>query len=343
VENFRRVYDAYAFVRTCRVSAAVLISATTNAPSATTVSALQSALRALYAEPDWLTALRPISDTMRIHQRDALVAYVMQQLGDNPANADINTPDKLFEYFLIDVQTQPAVDTSRIRLALSSVQLFIERVLRNLEPQVWPSDIDGSLWPWMKRYRVWQANREVFLWPENWLYPELRDDPSPFFQQTMSALLQSDMTDDAAANAYLDYLSQLAEVAKLEPCGIYYVAPTSDANEISYVVARTSGGHRKYYFRALQNGGWTPWADVKIECEDMPITPIVWNGRLFLFWLNVLKQSVPQAVGGGFTPSGGSTSSVSGWTMDDVRGYTATGAQAQTQGSVLVQAVLHWS
>lgn len=72
----------------------------------------------------------------------------------------------------------------------------------------------------MNRYRVWQANREVFLWPENWLYPELRDDQSPFFQETMSALLQSDTTDDAAANAYLDYLTKLEGVAKLEPCGL---------------------------------------------------------------------------------------------------------------------------
>ena len=50
----------------------------------------------------------------------------------------------------------------------------------------------------MKRYRVWQANREVFLWPENWLDPELRDDQSPFFKEAMSELLQSDITDDAA-------------------------------------------------------------------------------------------------------------------------------------------------
>jgi GH18 family chitinase len=340
VENFRRVYDAYALVRTCRVSAAVLIGATTNAPSATTVSALQSALRGLYAERDWLTALRPISDAMRIRQRDALVAYVLQQLGDNPASADINTPDRLFEYFLIDVETQPAVDTSRIRLALSSIQLFIERILRNLEPQVWPSDIDGSLWPWMKRYRVWQANREVFLWPENWLYPELRDDPSPFFQQTMSALLQSDITDDAAANAYLDYLTSLEAVAKLEPCGIYYVGATSDADEIAYVVARTAGAHRKYYFRTLRSGSWTAWTEVKIECEDMPITPVVWNGRLFLFWLKVLKQAAPQTSGQGFTPSSGT---VSGWSLDDAQKYAKTGAQAQTQNSVVVQAVLCWS
>ena len=29
-------------------------------------------------------------------------------------------------------------------------------------------------WEWLKRYRVWDANRRVFLYPENWLEPELR-------------------------------------------------------------------------------------------------------------------------------------------------------------------------
>ena len=85
VENFRRVYDAYSIVKTCGLTASALISAITNAPSATTVSALQSALRARYAESDWLTVIRPINDTARIRQRDALVAYILQQLGDSYA------------------------------------------------------------------------------------------------------------------------------------------------------------------------------------------------------------------------------------------------------------------
>jgi hypothetical protein len=29
-------------------------------------------------------------------------------------------------------------------------------------------------WEWGKRYRVWDANRKVFLYPENWVEPELR-------------------------------------------------------------------------------------------------------------------------------------------------------------------------
>ena len=29
-------------------------------------------------------------------------------------------------------------------------------------------------WQWHKKYRVWEANRRIFLYPENWIEPELR-------------------------------------------------------------------------------------------------------------------------------------------------------------------------
>lgn len=35
---------------------------------------------------------------------------------------------------------------------------------------------------WMKNYRVQEANRKVFLYPENWIEPELRDNKTPFFK-----------------------------------------------------------------------------------------------------------------------------------------------------------------
>jgi hypothetical protein len=488
VENLRRVFDAFAIVTTCRITAAALLAATTNAPTPATVASLQSALRALYAPADWLNVIQPVSDAMRIAQRDALVAYILQQIGDRyaqamitlesvsdspsgsstltfgtlagvtvgmgvealnvpagavvtaiaggtatlslpltadtpagtlaifivntlkttadapagsstltvngaaglqpnmgvaaagvPANAlvsaiagstvtlntpltadlpsgslvefvpspllNITTANDLLAYFLFDVETQPPVQTSRIRLALSCVQLFVERCLRNLEAQVQPTDIDGALWVWMSRYRVWQANREVFLWPENWLYPELRDDQSPLFSQMMSSLLQSDITDDAAASAYLDYLSGLEAVAKLEPCGLYYEPAGSDTDEASYVLARTAGAHRKYYFRELQYGSWTPWAEVPIEVEDLPVTPIVWNGRLMLFWLKITKNSIPQSIKSSTTLDSGDSSSakLTGVSLDDMQSYGNKTRSAQTKSNEVVSAVLYWS
>ena len=192
----------------------------------------------------------------------------------------------------------------------------------------------------MKRYRVWQANREVFLWPENWLYPELRDNQSPIFQQMMSSLLQGDITDDAAASAYLDYLSGLEEVAKLEPCGMYYQPGAADTDETCYVVARTAGANRKYYFRELTSGSWTPWSQVMIDCEDMPVTPVVWNGRLFLFWLKVVKQAQPAQAQVTSTSGDGTLADMP---VSDLASFTAAAASNASQKSVTVQAVLCWA
>jgi hypothetical protein len=141
VENFSRVFDAMTLVQACRVTGPALLSAVTNAPTPTTVSSLQSALRAFYDASDWLTVVQPINDAMRMSQRDALVAWILQGLSANPGNT-ITTADDLYTWFLIDPSTEPAVQTSRIRLALSAVQLFIERIIRAMEPEVLPGDVD---------------------------------------------------------------------------------------------------------------------------------------------------------------------------------------------------------
>ena len=291
IATFRRVHHAFGLVKKMGIPVSVLLQAATNEPNADIVINLQSSLRSRYDEKSWLSVLKPINDEMRRLQRDALVAYILHQLRANPETAHINTPEKLFEYFLMDVQMEPCMQTSRIRHALSSVQLFIERSLMNLEPQVAPLVIDAAQWQWKKRYRMWEANRKIFLYPENWLEPELRDNQSPFFKETISELLQSDITEEKAATALLTYLSKLDEVAKLEPCGIHVIENKLEtSHDIALVVARTAGANRKYYSRRCESGSWTPWEHIKLDIEDNPVTPFVWKGRTFLFWVRILKQ-----------------------------------------------------
>lgn len=297
-ETFRRVYDAFALAEKMGLSTGPLIQAVTNESAADTVRSLQAALRARYDADSWREVVQPINDEMRSLQRDALVAYILHQMRQHPGSTHIDTPDKLFEYFLMDVQMAPCMQTSRIRHALSSVQLFVERCLLNLEPRVSPASINGKQWEWMKRYRVWEANRKVYLFPENWLEPELRDDKSPFFKEIESELLQNEITEERATIALSSYLSKLEEVSKLEPCGIHHIPaePARRTGEVNHVVARTAGAHRKYYYRRYEYGYWTPWEHIKLEIEDNPVLPVVWNDRLFLFWLRILQQppSTPQ-------------------------------------------------
>jgi hypothetical protein len=346
LSTFSRVYDAYVWVKQLGVSAAALIAATTNEPTAAVVRDFQDALRARYAQSDWLAVLKPINDEMRGLQRDALVAYILHQMrsSSNQQSQNIDTPEKLFEYFLMDVQMEPCMQTSRIRHALSSVQLFIERCLMNLEPRVAAATINAKQWEWMKRYRVWEANRKVFLYPENWLEPELRDDQSPFFKETMSELLQGDITEDRAATALLNYLSKLDEVAKLEPCGIHYVENTPGTDDdITYVIARTSGANRKYYYRCCEQGYWTPWEPIKLDIEDNPVVPVVWKGRLFLFWLRILKQpidlknqTISKDDGEGDIPR-----PLAHYAPSEIKENTKKDATENTK--VMVQAILCWS
>jgi hypothetical protein len=343
---FRRVYDAFAIIRKMGIPAKALIQVTTNEPLSDTVQNLQSALRARYEATDWRDLVRPINDEMRSLQRDALLTYILHQMQSHPESAHIDTPDKLFEYFLMDVQMDPSIQTSRIRHALSSVQLFIGRCLMNLEPRVSPAAINGKQWEWMKRYRVWEANRKVYLFPENWLESELRDDKSPFFKEIESELLQGDITEDSAATALLNYLAKLEEVAKLEPCGIHYV-PADQATrkgEVAHVVARTVGAHRKYYYRRYEYGYWTPWEQIKSDIEDNPVIPVVWNDRLFVFWLRIVKHSPlnPDAMSAAPGPiDNNQEKSLSSLTLSDMKGSAKQDAKTNTL--VTVQAVLCWN
>lgn len=351
IETFDRIYNAYQIVKQIGIPAIALIQTTTNEPTGITVRNFQSALRARYDENSWLQVLKPINDEMRRLQRDALVAYILHQMRSNPSTAHIDTPDKLFEYFLMDVQMEPCMQTSRIRHALSSVQLFIERCLMNLEPRVAPSSFQSKerkQWEWMKRYRVWEANRKVFLYPENWLEPELRDDQSPFFKETMSELLQGDITEDRAAVALLNYLSKLEEVAKLEPCGIHYIEddPSTDArDDVAHVVARATGASRKYFYRRREYGYWTPWEQIRLDIEDNPVLPVVWRDRLFLFWLRIIKQApldtTQMASSPGPKDDNKNEKSLANVTLSETKQSAQKDAKTATQ--MTVQALLCWS
>ncbi len=328
---FRRVYDAFELTRSVGISTTAMIAVTTNDPTSTQVQNFQSALRARYSAEDWRTLVQPINDQMRALQRDALVAYILHQLRANPLTQHINTENKLFEYFLMDVQMEPCMQTSRVRHALSSVQLFIERVLMSLEKNVSPKALNADQWEWMKRYRVWEANRKVFLFPENWLEPELRDDKSPFFKELETELLSNDVTEESASIAMLNYLAKLEEVARLEPVGFHHI-PYNAAlriGEVNHVVARTPGANRKYYYRRREYGYWTAWEDIKLDIEDNPVIPVIWKDRLLLLWLKLVRKG-PDSTSGqkpGYTSSG-----------EDLAHVNVPAAPQET-----VQAILCWS
>src|SRR3546814_12920061 len=93
----------------------------------------------------------------------------------------------------------------------------IHRIVLNLEQDrrdpdaanhvhVSPTRIPAGEWEWRKNYRDWEANRKVFLWPENYMLPELHDNKTPLFETLEKTLLQQDITELTVLDAYASYL-----------------------------------------------------------------------------------------------------------------------------------------
>ena len=333
-QPLQKLWEALQIVERFGVPVALLVDSTRIVSSAATPEQrfviardMKEAIKARFEPETWQNIAQPIFDTLRRRQRDTLVAHVMHQHG-------FDRLEQLYEYFLIDPGMEPVVQTSRIRLAIASVQLFIQRCLLNMELQVHPSVINSKQWEWMKRYRVWEANRKIFLFPENWLEPEFRDDKTHLFTELEGALLQDDVSSDLVEDAFLNYLKKLDELARLDIAAMHLEDNPDPARRTLHVVGRTYSQPHKYFYRRYAHQMWTPWEPVSAEIEGDHLLPVIWRDRLYLFWVTFMDKADPNPSMGTSTGTGTLTNLTFSAVMADLKS-----AIAKKQ----VDVQLHWS
>jgi peptidoglycan hydrolase-like protein with peptidoglycan-binding domain len=286
-------------------------------------TAVTAAAMAKYERAAWLSVLTPLQDDWREHKRDALVAYLLEHAArTQPPTVQIagreyanplrwTSTDDLLRYFLIDVETSSCALTSRIKQAIGSTQMFVQRAFLNLEKPrvVITTDEKADLaapdswrqWKWMKSYRLWEANRKIFLYPENWIAPELRDDKTPFFKELEQEVLSGDITAERCEEAMRSYLGKLHDVANLEVVGVHHEIdddhPWDDLGpsvNVLHVVGRTRGEPFRYFYRSYDINAalWSPWETIEVDISGDQVLPVVYNRMLHLFWLQM--ESKPQ-------------------------------------------------
>jgi Tc toxin complex TcA C-terminal TcB-binding domain/Neuraminidase-like domain len=244
--------------------------------------------------------LRPISDRLREAQRAAARSYLQSKLG-------FDNPEDLFEFYLIDTQMGSCMVTSRLKQAISSVQLFVQRCLLGLEQgssegiallDVEPDAVDSVLWRWMKSYRVWEANREIFLYPENWLEPELLDIKSDLFRQLESNLSQESLTDETIITTVKKFVSGLERVGCVDVMALHLEQRTELKPVALHIVARTKAKPSDYLYRRLELAEdpplWKPWEAIDVSGALTHVALSALNGAPVLFWLNFLDDPNPK-------------------------------------------------
>ncbi len=255
---------------------------------------IKNALNAKLDASAWLKTQQRIQDFIRIEKRDALIAYAMKY--DAAGNVVQRSVEDLFNYYLIDPKMSACQLTSRIKQAISSTQLFVQRCRLSLEPISVSIDNQTikqwSQWKWIQNYRVWEANRKVFLYPENWIEPALRDDKSEFFKAFENELLQSEITHDNVEQAFTNYLLKVHEVANMDMMGM--CKSVEDEREVVHVLARTKEHPSTYYYRKQKDKIWTAWQKVDVDIKGDHAVPYVYNNRVHIFWLEVLEKPQKQ-------------------------------------------------
>lgn len=281
------------------------------------VKTLEDAVRANTRESEWLKFAQEMNDDLRRRKRDALAAYVCWDsciLPNKDYEKNSRYPRKfvdendIYGYYLMDVKMEPDMTISRIVQASASIQLFVQRAELGLEGENVLTDEQRSEWEWMKNYRVWEAARKVFLYPENWIASDLRDDKTPFFEELEERIQEFSDDHKNLEDALFEYLEKVREVSSIEIVGATK-EDGGDEGGILYtlhIIGRTRGEPHAYYYRkykakATLSGEWTPWERLDVDIPSETVVPAVVNQRLYLLWPQVTmgQRSMDAASDGG--------------------------------------------
>ena len=321
-DALRRLLDCTALAQKLGVGGETLaLAASTNyADQSTAADALLAALRARHPDDLAKGRLEPVEDGLRSRCRDALTDFLIHS-----SFPQFTSREDLYQHFLIDVELQGCVRTSRVVSATSSVQLYVYRCLMNLESDrrgdndpahvhVPPSAIPAEEWAWRKNYRVWEANRKVFLWPENYLEPELRDDKTPLFADLEATLLQKPIDEQSVLDAYSAYLSGFEELARLKIAGSCHEKDPVNKTDVLHLFGVSQTDPPTFYYRAVRDAHygvsepdpargtiWEPWRRIDVQVGARTVSPIVIGGRLHLFWVEWSTKPQNQFVNGNST------------------------------------------
>jgi|CXWL01.1.fsa_nt_gi protocatechuate 3,4-dioxygenase beta subunit len=262
------------------------------------------AFRAKYPEDKtFKEKMEPFEDKLRARKRDGLVDFIVSKWPEPFVDAN-----KLYAYFLIDVLMEGCARTSRVAAAISSLQLYVHRVLMNLEKSAdltidytnsrivkgvaarFHNSGKRAEWYWRQHYRIWEANRKIFLHPENYIEPELRDDKTSLFKELEETLLQQEINESNVHDAYARYLIGFDELAHLSMAGAYH-----DNNDALHLFGVTQQDPPVYYYRIIEKARSelplvSAWRKLNLQIPVRKVSPIQFEGRFYIFWLETTTR-----------------------------------------------------
>ncbi|WP_223518925.1 neuraminidase-like domain-containing protein [Pseudomonas sp. GL-B-19] len=266
-------------------------------------------------------------------RRDALVDYYTTYcipktaLGDGtPLSLRVKNAEDLYEYLLLDTRIGPEVLTSRVAETISSLQLYINRCLGGIDPDV--NDTVGSSmvkesmpggflydWPdYNQVYSTWAGKERLQYYPSTYLDPGLRYGKTELFKTLEDTINQGRISDSRVQAGFQQYLLGFETLANLETISGYQAGTDArvESRDTVYFIGRSQNVPHSYYWRscnmavrndegALTGGAWSQWLKINAPTEealDSMIRPCWFNNRLYICWISQMAKGGPDGNGG---------------------------------------------
>ncbi|WP_118985516.1 neuraminidase-like domain-containing protein [Photorhabdus sp. CRCIA-P01] len=218
----------------------------------------------------------------------------------------IKNRDDLYQYLLIDNQVSSSIKTTEIAEAIASIQLYINRALKNMEGDTVTSVTSRSFFTnwdkYNKRYNTWAGIAKLLYYPENYIDPTLRIGQTKMMDALLQSISQSQLNTDTVEDAFKSYLTSFEQVANLEILSAYHDNINNDQG-LTYFIGRSKTEVNQYYWRNVDHNkfsegkfpanAWSEWH--KIDCPINPykdtIRPVVYQSRLYITWLEQKKTA----------------------------------------------------
>ncbi|QMU63857.1 MAG: hypothetical protein GKR88_05830 [Flavobacteriaceae bacterium] len=247
-----------------------------------------------------------VKSTVKERRRDAYVAYYIANCVPDAYKDQIQTPDDLYEYLLLDTQITDAVTSASIAEAIASLQLYIHRCVEGYDPEVDQTAMstlyapNKFLYNWNdynKRYATWAGKERLVYYAGSYIDPTLRYGKTELFQQLEQTLNQGKLNENQVLQAVQKYLVDYDVLARLTTISGHKNGDTV------FFVGRSEEAPFQYYWRSMNTtvvddtgkttaGSLTEWKKIGASIDETAeyITPFWYHGRLHVSWRSQEEQ-----------------------------------------------------
>lgn len=297
---------------------------------------VQNVIRGKTSLQEMLTALRVkkaelqgVSDTVLLSGaeeqiRDHQVNEILHYCRLTPALHPIKNANQLSEYLLTDVEVNSKVSTSKVKFAIAAYQTLINRTLHGLENDLKIANNEvAQIWEWSKHYRTWEANRKVYLYPENYLDPQLLPGASALYKKFTGDINAAKINDSSIEQAYKAYLNDWVNLQHLDILEAKFVEGDNLHSPKVYLLSKSRSNAAQTYLGIahLKKTGthshefvsMDAWKPIETLAAGAHPTLCYEFGRIFIFFLDF---AVHQDVKKGSTSYAGFRTSIKYTTLN---------------------------